>query len=375
MMDVKGFSRREFLKIGFLTPFALQLKIGEAFSKQGDVYKEALYYKVYDEKARTVICQLCPRGCIIPEGELGFCRARKNMKGRLYSLGYSQPCAVHVDPIEKKPFFNVLPKSSSFSIASAGCNFRCRYCQNWQISQVSPEDTVNENLSPEMIVELALKNGCKSIAYTYTEPTNFFEYMIDTAKIARKKGILNIQHSNGYINQEPLKELCKYLDAANIDLKGFNPLFYRKYCEGELPPVLETLKTLKHSGVWVEITNLVIGGHNDDAQMIKDMCQWIKKELGIDVPVHFSRFFPMYKMRNIPPTPVSVIEKAREIAMNIGLNYVYTGNIPGNPGENTYCPNCKKAVVKRVGYSIMDIHIKNGKCSFCGKNLKGIWNI
>lgn len=374
MMGLNDFSRREFLKIALLTPVALQFRTDEVFSRQDSGTKEALYYKIYDEKTRAVICHLCPRGCIIAEGETGFCRARRNIKGRLYSLGYAQPCAVHIDPIEKKPFFNVLPKTLSFSIASAGCNLRCRYCQNWQISQVSPEDTMNENLPPDKVVDLALKNGCKSIAYTYTEPTNFFEYMIETARIARKKGLLNIEHSNGYINQEPLKELCRYLDAVNIDLKGFNPSFYKKYCEADLPPVLETLKTLKRSGVWVEVTNLVIGGHNDDDQMIERMCDWIKKELGSEVPIHFSRFFPMYRMRNIGPTPVSTLEKAREIAQRVGLRYIYIGNVPGNPGENTYCPGCKRAVVKRVGYNIVDMHIKNRRCSYCGERIDGIWN-
>lgn len=368
----KNLNRRDFLKIAFFTPFALKLQAKEYFHKK-ETLKEALYYTQLDSKKNTVACSLCPRRCVIEEGEKGFCRARKNIKGRLYSLGYAAPCAVHIDPIEKKPFFNVLPKTLSFSIASAGCNLRCRYCQNWQISQVSPEDTMNDDLPPERVVEMAAKNGCKSIAYTYTEPTNFYEYMLDTAKIAKKKHILNVVHSNGFINPEPLKELCKYLDAVNIDLKGFNPLFYRKYCEAELNPVLESLKILKKSGVWVEITNLVIGGHNDEPEMIEKMCAWIKTELGNDVPVHFSRFFPMYKMRNIAPTPVSVLEKAKEIAQKIGLKYVYIGNVPGNIGENTYCPACKKTIIKRVGYNILEVNMKKGRCRFCGERIDGIW--
>ncbi|HOT41251.1 MAG TPA: AmmeMemoRadiSam system radical SAM enzyme [Syntrophorhabdaceae bacterium] len=373
-MGFNGISRRKFVKIALLAPFAWQLEAKEHIPKKDISLKEALYYKTYDERAKTVSCQLCPRGCIIGEGELGFCRARRNIKGRLYSLGYSRPCAVHIDPIEKKPFFNVLPRTLSFSIASAGCNLRCRFCQNWQISQASPEDTVNEYMPPEKVVEMAEKNRCRSIAYTYTEPTNFFEYMIDVARIAKKRGILNIQHSNGYINPEPLRELCRYLDAANIDLKGFNNAFYNRYCEADLKPVLETIKALKKSGVWVEITNLVIGGHNDDPSMIGTMCEWIKKEVGPDVPIHFSRFFPMYRMRNIAPTPVGTLEKARDTAIKAGIQYVYIGNVPGNPGENTYCPHCKKAVIKRVGYSIMDVHIKNGKCSYCGEKIGGIWD-
>ncbi|HOP86218.1 MAG TPA: AmmeMemoRadiSam system radical SAM enzyme [Syntrophorhabdaceae bacterium] len=370
-----GLKRRDFLKIAIFTPLALRLEAKDYIHRKDNGLKEASYYIQYDRKKNLVMCNLCPRECIIEEGEKGFCRARKNIKGKLYPLGYAKPCAVHIDPIEKKPFFHVLPKTLSFSIASAGCNLRCRYCQNWQISQVSPEDTINEDLPPEKVVELALKNGSKSIAYTYTEPTNFFEYMLDTAKIAKKKNILNVVHSNGFINPEPLRELCKYLDAVNIDLKGFNPSFYKKYCEAELTPVLETLKILKKSGVWVEITNLVIGGHNDEPELIEKMCEWIKKELGIDVPIHFSRFFPMYKMRNIAPTPVSALERAKDIAQKMGLKYVYIGNVPGHVGENTYCPVCKKPVIKRVGYTILEINIKKGRCKYCGERIDGIWEI
>jgi len=366
-------SRRQFVKIALLAPLALKFEATETLGKNGSPLKEALYYQGLDEKQKRVWCQLCPRGCIIANGESGFCRARKNIDGKLYSLGYAQPCAIHVDPIEKKPFFNVLPKTLSFSIASAGCNLRCKFCQNWQISQVSPLETVNKYSPPQEIVALAIKNGTRSIAYTYTEPTNFFEYMLDIAKTAKSKGILNVQHSNGYINPAPLKELCQYLDAVNIDLKGFSKSFYNKLCESELDPVLETIKTLKTSGVWVEITNLVIPGHNDDPEMISRMCTWIKTSVGGDVPVHFSRFYPMYKMTGVSPTPVSILEKAREIAMNKGLQYVYIGNVPGHPGENTYCPHCKKMVIRRSGYNILENLVKNGKCQSCHGKIGGIW--
>lgn len=366
-------SRREFLRIACLAPLALELGAKDLFSAQEISLREALYYQRIDEKKRTVLCQLCPRGCALGDGEAGFCRARKNVKGKLYSLGYAQPCAVHIDPIEKKPFFHLLPTSLSFSIASAGCNLRCSFCQNWQISQTSPLDTMNEYNPPEKIVAAAKTTGCKSIAYTYTEPTNFFEYMLDTAKIARSKGALNVYHSNGYINPEPLKGLCKYLDAANIDLKGFSSAFYNKVCEAELEPVLETIKTLKKSGVWVEITNLVIPGYNDEPKMITKMCEWVKNDVGAGVPVHFSRFFPMYKMTSIPPTPVHTLEKAREIASKAGLHYPYIGNVPGHPGENTYCPKCTKMLVRRAGYNVLENSVKNGKCKFCGEKIGGIW--
>ncbi len=368
-------SRRDFLKIVSLTPFALQLEAKELLQRGGAPLKEALYYQKLDEKKGIVGCLLCPRGCAISEGESGFCRARKNIKGKLYSLGYASPCAIHIDPIEKKPFFNVLPTTLSFSIASAGCNLRCKFCQNWQIAQISPLETVNQFALPDKIVTMARANECRSIAYTYTEPTNFYEYMLDTAKIARSNGVLNVSHSNGYINQEPLKALCRYMDAVNIDLKGFSSSFYHQLCEAELEPVLETIKTLKKSGVWVEITNLIIPGHNDDTKMITKMCEWLKNNVGPDVPLHFSRFFPMYKMTSIAPTPVGTLEKAREIALKAGLHYVYIGNVPGHPGENTYCPSCRKMVIKRAGYSVTELNLKNGKCKFCGEKIGGIWTV
>jgi pyruvate formate lyase activating enzyme len=366
-------TRRDFLKIALLTPFALESLPEKLYADAKPQIKEALYYQKLNDKKMTVSCQLCPRGCTIPEGETGFCRARKNIKGTLFSLGYAQPCAIHIDPIEKKPFYNFYPKSMSFSIASAGCNLRCKFCQNWQISQVSPLDTVNQYSPPDKIVSTAKSSGCRSIAYTYTEPTNFFEYMFDTAKLARSNGVLNVNHSNGYINPEPLKELCKYLDAANIDLKGFSNDYYNKICEAELNPVLETIKTLKKSGVWVEITNLVIPGYNDDTKMITKLCEWVKNDVGADTPVHFSRFYPMYKMTGVAPTPVSTLEKAREIAIKTGLHYPYVGNVPGHSGDNTYCPNCKKMLVKRAGYSILENAVKNGKCKYCGAKIGGVW--
>jgi pyruvate formate lyase activating enzyme len=334
--------------------------------------KEALYYDRLGGN-RGISCRLCPRACVIAAGDTGFCRARKHVNGKLVSLGYGAPCAVHIDPIEKKPFFHVVPKTLSYSIASAGCNLRCRFCQNWQISQVSPLETVNESLSPERVVDKAGERGCRSIAYTYTEPTNFYEYMFDTAKAAKARGMLNVSHSNGYINEEPLKALCAYMDAVNIDLKGFSSAFYRKLCEAELEPVLNTIVTLKRSGVWVEITNLLIPGHNDDSAMIADMCRWVVKEVGADVPVHFSRFFPMYRMTNVQPTPISTLERARDVALKAGLKYAYVGNVPGHAGEHTYCPTCTKLLIRRTGYNILETHLKNGQCRYCGAKIGGIW--
>jgi pyruvate formate lyase activating enzyme len=293
--------------------------------------------------------------------------------GKYYSLVYGNPCAVHMDPIEKKPFYHLLPASTSFSIATAGCNFRCKFCQNWEISQTTPDETYNLELPPEKVVALAKKAGSRSIAYTYAEPTIFFEYMMDTGKLAKKEGILNVYHSNGFINPQPLKELCQVLDAANIDLKGFTEEYYSSMSQGHLTPVLQTLKTLKHEGVHLEITNLVTPSKNDDADTVKKMCAWIKNELGADTPVHFSRFYPLYKLRNLPPTPVSTLEKCRQIAMDAGLEYVYIGNVPGHEGERTFCPKCKKVLISRQGYYIVEVNLEKGKCKFCGKPIPGIW--
>ncbi len=318
-------------------------------------------------------CDLCPRRCRVSKGKRGACRVRENRDGKYYSLVYGNPCAIHLDPIEKKPLFHVLPSTTSFSLATVGCNFQCKFCQNWEISQASPEDVYSYDVPPEIIVKKAKEAGAHSIAYTYVEPTIFYEYMVDICQLVKKAGLLNVCHSNGFINPEPLKNLCKVMDAANIDLKGFTEAFYRDVCNGELNPVLETLKTLKKEKVHLEITNLVIPTQNDDLSGLKEMCLWIKKELGADTPIHFSRFYPLYKLRSLPPTPVSTLEKARNTALSSGLEYVYIGNIPGHEGEHTFCPKCKKLLIQRIGYMVGENHLKGGKCKFCGKPIPGIW--
>jgi pyruvate formate lyase activating enzyme len=278
-----------------------------------------------------------------------------------------------LDPIEKKPLFHVLPATTSFSLATVGCNFQCKFCQNWEISQASPEDVYSYDIPPEMIVTKAKEVGAHSVAYTYVEPTIFYEYMVDICQLVKKAGLLNVCHSNGFINPEPLKNLCKMMDAANIDLKGFTEAFYRDVCSGELNPVLETLKTLKKEKVHLEITNLIIPTQNDEMSGIKEMCLWVRKELGADTPIHFSRFYPLYKLRSLPPTPVSTLEKARNTALSSGLEYVYIGNIPGHEGEHTFCPKCKKLLIQRIGYMVGENHLKGGKCNYCGKPIPGIW--
>ncbi len=333
--------------------------------------KEALYYQKLDKKITQ--CQLCPRRCLIPNGKRGFCGVRENREGILYTLSYAKPVAIHIDPIEKKPLFHFLPSTTAFSVATAGCNLKCKFCQNWEISQRLPEEIDYTYIEPADLVKKAKESGAKTLAYTYTEPTIFYEYMLETAKLARAQGIKNIMHSNGYINEEPLRQLAKYLDGANIDLKGFSNEYYSKIAEGTLQPVLAALKILKEEGVHLEITNLVLPGLNDAQDSIVKMCLWIKENLGPDTPVHFSRFFPMYKLLSLNPTPVETLERARQIALDCGLNYVYIGNVAGHAAENTYCPKCKKIVIERRGYFIVQNNIVDGKCKFCGEKIEGIW--
>ena len=323
--------------------------------------------------AKRVQCELCPNGCILELGQHSKCRARMNKDGTLYSLVYGKPCAVHVDPIEKKPFFHFLPGTTAFSIATAGCVLSCKFCQNWQISQAKPEDTDTYDLPPEKVVSNAVAYKCRSITYTYTEPTVFYEYMYDTAVIARKQGIKNTMHSCGYINEKPLRTLSKYMDAADIDLKGFTEDFYSRICSGSLRPVLNALVVLKEEGVWLEITNLVIPTLNDDLKNIREMSRWIVKNLGADVPIHFSRFFPHYKLTNLPPTPLETLEAVRKTAMDAGLKFVYIGNIR-HEGENTFCPKCRKVLIERMGYFVKQNHIANGKCTFCNTSIAGVWS-
>jgi pyruvate formate lyase activating enzyme len=318
-------------------------------------------------------CELCPHRCRVAKGKRGICRVRENRDGKYYSLVYGNPCAVHLDPIEKKPLFHVLPGTTSFSLATAGCNFHCKFCQNWEISQAAPEDLYSYEVPPELMVNRAKEIGARSVAYTYAEPTIFYEYMIDIGALVKKSGLLNVYHSNGFINPGPLKNLCKVLDAANIDLKGFSDNFYQELCSGNLAPVLETLKTLKQEKVHLEITNLIIPTKNDEMSMVREMCLWIKKELGPDTPIHFSRFYPLYKLKTLPQTPVSTLDKARAVALSVGLEYVYVGNVPRHEGENTFCPKCKKMLIQRTGYMVGEINVKAGKCKYCGKPIPGIW--
>ncbi len=323
-----------------------------------------------------VQCRLCPFLCFLPEGSRGKCRVRMNVAGKLKTLVYAQPVSVHIDPIEKKPVYHLLPGSSVFSLATVGCNLKCSFCQNWQISQSYPEQAVvsGKLFSPEEVVDAAIRNNCRSIAYTYSEPVVFYEYVLDTARLAKQKGLKNVLVSCGYINPEPLRQLAGYFDVIKIDLKGFNERFYRKTVRGELRYVLNTLKELKNLGVMTEIVNLVVPGLNDDPREITEMSEWIYANLGPDTPLFFSRFVPQYRLANLPSTPVETLTEARQIAMKAGLKYVYIGNVPGDPGDNTYCPSCRKILIRRYGYEILENNIKNGKCFFCGEKIPGVWD-
>jgi pyruvate formate lyase activating enzyme len=326
-----------------------------------------------EKKGDSVHCLKCPNGCTIPEGGTGICRNRVNVRGTLYSTVYGNPCAVHVDPIEKKPLLHFLPGSRAYSIATAGCNLACLNCQNWQISQVGPEQTENEDLMPRSVVDESKRSRCASIAFTYSEPTTFYEYAYDTAEIAHKEGIRTIWKSNGYIEEAPLRKLCKVIDAANIDLKSFDESTYQRLNAGQLAPVLRTLRIFHEMHVWLEITNLVIPGWTDDLEMIKRMCGWFCSNGLAEAPLHFSRFVPLYKLNQVPPTPVKRLEEAHEIAVKEGMQYVYIGNVPGHEAEHTYCHNCRKMILERRGYSIVSNRIEKGRCSFCAASVPGVW--
>ncbi|MFT3753816.1 MAG: AmmeMemoRadiSam system radical SAM enzyme [Paludibacter sp.] len=333
--------------------------------------RPAMYQESMPDK--LVRCHICPHNCLIHEDKTGLCHTRINYDGKLYTTAYGNPCSVSIDPIEKKPLFHFFPASKTYSLATAGCNFRCLNCQNWQISQVSPQEIEHADLMPDEVVQQALRYGSDMIAFTYTEPTVFYEYVLDTAKAARSKGIKTVYISNGFINPEPLQELIPYLSAANIDLKCFSDEVYSHLTGGRFQPVLDTLKLLKKNGVWLEITNLIIPGYSDTPEMIQAMCDWLVDNGFASTPLHFSRFFPTYKLQNTQPTDKNILILAKEIALNCGMEYVYIGNLPGLHEENTYCPSCKQLLVERTGYALSENNIVKGKCRFCDESIDGVW--
>jgi pyruvate formate lyase activating enzyme len=347
-------------------------KLSSLAAEQKGIYKRIAMYQ--EETARGIMCRICPNECVLKEGELSKCNNRKVYNNKLYTLAYGNPCSVNVDPMEKKPLYHFLPGSRAYSIATAGCNLVCLNCQNWTISQTSPDKTRNFDLKPEEVVEDCIRNNCRSIAYTYTEPTTFYEYTFETATLARKAGIKNIIKSNGYINPEPLKKLCSVIDAANIDLKTFDESTYLRLTGGKLQPVLDSLKIYKDLGVWLEITNLIVPTWSDNPYEIRKMCRWLSDNGFKNNPVHFSRFHPLYKLEQLPPTPIELLNKAWKIATEEGLKYVYTGNAPGNEKSNTICPSCKSINIERLGFRVVTNTIRDGKCSKCGQTIDGVWS-
>jgi pyruvate formate lyase activating enzyme len=385
-------TRKEFLRyvsLGSAACFCAGLGYGflgkngaERESIKGHIFKKDAPAKAwrwsiegfhYASDGSKVQCRVCPNRCLLEPGDRSICRSRVNIGGTLYSLTYGNPCSVHVDPIEKKPLNHFYPRSLVFSIATTGCNFRCLNCQNWEISQRKPEEVQHTELFPSDVVREARKRNIPSIAYTYSEPVTYYEYMYDTSRLASEAGIHNVLVSNGYINPEPLRNLCQYLDGANVNLKSFEDSIYRCLNGGTLDPVLKTFQILHQEGVWFEMTTLVVPTYVDDPEMIKRMCGWILEKLGPDYPLHLLRFFPRYKLTRLNATPVETLESLRAVALQEGIHHVYLGNVPGHPATHTYCPNCGNLLIERNGYIISQFHIQEGRCRFCNTAIAGRW--
>lgn len=367
-------TRRSFIKKAVVGCSACPFLLNPGFkaSEEDELnLVEARYYEKLD--ALKVRCVLCPRECSVADRERGYCGVRENRNGTYFTLVHSNPCSIAVDPIEKKPLFHFHPASKAFSIATVGCNIECKFCQNWEISQFTPEQREHYNLSPARIAGEARKRGCISIAYTYTEPVVFYEYMYDCSVEGRKQGVKSVMISNGYIKEKPLRDLIPVLDAVKIDLKAFTESFYQELCSGRLEPVLHTLKILKEEGIWFEIVVLLIPTKNDSEKELKEMCSWVKDHLSDTVPIHFTAFHPVYKIKDLPRTPLSTLQKAYRIAKEEGLKFPYVGNVRGGDMECTYCPHCKEKIISRVGFYLLKNDINKGICSSCGKSVPGVW--
>ena len=375
----KNIRRRHFIALGISSAPAWCMGCGKADGKDIafsrvvlSAPKEALFYEKLLDNA--VQCHICPQRCMIREGARGACGTRENRGGTLYSLVYGRIASNNVDPIEKKPFYHFLPGSLAYSIATAGCNMWCKFCQNWKLSQSKPEELNSRNMSPRDVVNDALRTKSLSIAYTYNEPTVFTEFVYDCADAGKKRGIHSVVVSNGYINAEPLEKLSEVISAYKVDFKAFSRAFYKNITGGERDAVLDTIKRLKKSGVWTELVHLTIPTLNDNDDDFRGMGDWIMGEIGPDVPVHFTRFHPMYRLTNLPVTPVSTLERARNILIDKGVKFVYVGNVPGHPANSTYCPNCGKVIIERMGYMIVEVHLKNGSCTYCQTPIPGVWS-
>jgi len=376
--------RRWFLKCALASGAALgvsgkpaaAMPLGTGAQSQDDarfVVEAKFYQKLQNRKIK---CKLCPRECTVGDKERGYCGVRENRGGTYYSLVHSRVCAAHVDPIEKKPLFHYLPGTNAFSLATAGCNVNCKFCQNWEISQSRPEQIPADYAPPQRIADLARQYGCPTIAYTYSEPVVFSEFLMDTADAGHEAGVRSIVVSNGYIQEEALRAAYGKMDAVKIDLKAFSESYYAKVVTGQLKPVLETLVTLRKMGKWTEIVYLVLPTLNDSDAEFHGLATWIKTNLGVDVPLHFTQYHPEYLLKNLPITPVPTLERAKAIADAEGLHYVYIGNVPGHPAQNTYCPKCRHMLVERVGFTASEMLIrKDGSCPFCRHPIPGVWHV
>ena len=375
--------RRTFLKLASIPCFTACLSpcVGSwprsvmdadpAPSADSQFIVEAQFYEKLPYK--KIRCRLCPRECVIDDRERGYCGVRENHGGSYYTLVHSRVCAAHIDPIEKKPFFHFCPGSLAFSVATAGCNVNCKFCQNWDISQARPEQVRSTYLAPKELARLAQQYRCPAISYTYSEPVVFYEYMRDAADAGHDLGIKSVVVTGGYIQQEPLKKLCQGVDAIKVDLKSFSEKYYKEVVNGELKPVLDALVTMRKLGMWTEIVYLVVPTLNDTDAEFRALAQWVKSNMGVDVPLHFSRFHPEYLLKNLPPTPLETLERAKAIADAEGLHYVYLGNIPGHPAESTYCPKCRRIVIGRAGFTVKEMHLRKGKCEYCQQAIAGVW--
>jgi len=333
---------------------------------------EARYYTPLE--GDTVRCGLCFRGCLIPEGERGFCSNRENRGGTLYTLVYNRPCALQVDPIEKEPMYHFLPGTRIYCVGTASCTFTCLHCHNWHMSQRTVEELRSYHLTPGQVVDQAEENDCAAISFTYNEPTVFYEYMYDVVLEAEERGLRTILHTNGSMAEEPLRAILGHVDGVTVDLKAFSEDFYDEVCGGgELEHVLGTLRTIREEGVWLEIVYLVIPTLNDDPDEIRAMCRWVRDELGPDVPVHFSRFSPSYRLTRLSPTPISTLEEAWSIAREAGLEYVTLGNVPGHVRNSTFCPECGATLIDRTHFQVNEMNMRDGSCRRCGLEVPGVW--
>ncbi|HEX7424670.1 MAG TPA: AmmeMemoRadiSam system radical SAM enzyme [Terriglobales bacterium] len=378
--------RRSFLKCAlasgaalgvceFAQPLVLvAIPSGAGPQKQDDsrfTVEAKFYQKLQNKKIK---CKLCPRECTVGDRERGYCGVRENRGGTYYTLVHSRVCTAHIDPIEKKPLFHYLPGTLAFSLATAGCNVNCKFCQNWDISQVRPEQVPADYAPPQRIADLAKQYRCPTIAYTYSEPVVFSEYLMDAADAGHEAGIRSVVVSNGYMQEEALKTAYGKMDAVKIDLKAFSESYYKDVVVAELKPVLDSLVTLRKMNKWTEIVYLVVPTLNDSDSEFRGLARWIKTNLGVDVPIHFTQFHPEYLLKNLPITPVPTLERAKAIADAEGLHYVYIGNVPGHPAQNTYCPKCHRMLVERLGFTASRMLIRKGSCPFCGQPIPGVWH-